>query len=139
MKIAEAALGHVVPGVEGDYRRRDALALPGDQALVDVHAPLAGVPRDHAAKLGRTDDHQVAERPLEGLEIVLRGFPSCDAGPRAHARTTRRPRSALPPDPTKPRGFTMERMGLAPLRRARRARRGAGSGGPGAHLQPGRS
>jgi len=36
----------------------------GDQALVDVHAPLAGVPRDHAAKLGRTDDHQVAERPL---------------------------------------------------------------------------
>src|SRR5215471_16800733 len=61
----------------------------GDQALVDVHAPLAGVPRDHAAKLGRTDDHQVAERPLEGLKIVLRGFPSCDAGPRAHARTTR--------------------------------------------------
>ena len=47
------------------------------------------MPRDHAAKLGRTDDHQVAERPLEGLEIVLRGFPSCDAGPRAHARTTR--------------------------------------------------
>jgi integrase len=26
-EIAEAALGHVVPGVEGDYRRRDALAL----------------------------------------------------------------------------------------------------------------
>ena len=26
-KIAEAALGHVVPGVEGDYRRRDALTL----------------------------------------------------------------------------------------------------------------
>jgi len=24
---AEAALGHVVPGVEGDYRRRDALTL----------------------------------------------------------------------------------------------------------------
>jgi len=26
-EIAEAALGHVVLGVEGDYRRRDALAL----------------------------------------------------------------------------------------------------------------
>jgi hypothetical protein len=26
-EIAEAALGHVVPGVEGAYRRRDALAL----------------------------------------------------------------------------------------------------------------
>jgi len=26
-EIAEAALGHVVPGVEGDYRRRDALTL----------------------------------------------------------------------------------------------------------------
>jgi integrase len=26
-EIAEAALGHVVPGVEGGYRRRDALAL----------------------------------------------------------------------------------------------------------------
>ena len=26
-EIAEAALGHVMPGVEGDYRRRDALAL----------------------------------------------------------------------------------------------------------------
>jgi len=29
-EIAEAALGHVVPGVEGDYRRRDALALRRD-------------------------------------------------------------------------------------------------------------